>query len=39
LARVPEFALAETYDFSHDINAPIRIGPQTQDVIYVLRKK
>ena len=39
LARVESFELVETYDFAYDINDPIRVGRQTEDVVYVLRKK
>ena len=39
LARVPEFEIAETYDFTYDIDDPIRIDERTEDVLYVLRKK
>ena len=39
LARVPEFEIAETYDFTYDIDDPIQIDERTEDVLYVLRKK
>ena len=39
LAHVPEFEVAETYDFTYEIEEPIEVGPQTEDVLYVLRKK
>jgi len=39
LARVEAFELVETYDFAYDIDDPIRVGRQTEDVVYVLRKK
>ena len=38
LASVPELELAETYDFAYDIDRPVKIGPRTEDVVYVLRK-
>ncbi|MBW3542159.1 MAG: class I SAM-dependent methyltransferase [Planctomycetes bacterium] len=38
-ARVPELEVAEVYDFSYDIEDPIDIGPETEDVIYVLRRR
>ena len=39
LASVPEFEITQVYDFGYDIEAPIKIGPTTEDVVYVLRKK
>ncbi len=38
LAKVPELELVETYDFVYDINDPIVVGPETEDVVFVLRK-
>ena len=39
LRRVPEFELAATYDFAYDIDRPIRVTAETEDVVYVLRKR
>ena len=39
LAKVPEFEIAETYDFAYEIDEPIKIEPTTEDVVYVLRKR
>ncbi|HID23957.1 MAG TPA: class I SAM-dependent methyltransferase [Planctomycetaceae bacterium] len=39
LARIPALELVETYDFAYDINDPIVIGPATEDVVFVLRKR
>ncbi len=39
LGKVPGFELAETYDFAYEIDHPIEIGRETEDVVYVLRKK
>jgi len=39
LARVPELEVVATYDFCYEIDAPIDIGPDTEDVVYVLRKR
>lgn len=39
LARVPELELAETYDFTYEIDAPVEITPQTEDVVFVLVKR
>ncbi len=36
---VPDLELVETYDFAYDIMEPIRIGAETEDVVYLLRKK
>jgi SAM-dependent methyltransferase len=38
VARVDQFEVAETYDFAYDIENPVSIGPETEDVVYVLRK-
>lgn len=39
LRSVPEFEVAATYDFWHDFDRPIDVGPATEDVIFVLRKR
>jgi len=39
LARVPELETAETYDFAYDIECAIKPTKQTEDVVFVLRKK
>ncbi|QDT01111.1 class I SAM-dependent methyltransferase [Adhaeretor mobilis] len=38
LASVPELEIAAVYDFSYDIGRPVEIGPDTEDVVFVLRK-
>lgn len=38
LKKVPELSIAETYDFSYNINQPCTVDATTEDVIYVLRK-
>lgn len=38
LASVPEWECVETYDFAYDIAEPVEIGPETEDVIYILRR-
>jgi hypothetical protein len=38
LNRVPELEHIETYDFCYDIDGPIEIGKETEDVVLVLRK-
>jgi SAM-dependent methyltransferase len=39
LASVPEFEVIETYDFTYDIDEPAVIEAETEDVVFVLRKK
>lgn len=38
MQKVPQLEIVETYDFAYDINKPIRIKPETEDVVFVLRK-
>lgn len=38
--KVPAFEVVdETYDFCYDVNDPITVDEQTEDVVYILRKK
>lgn len=39
LAGTPDLEVVETYDFVYDIEQPVAVGPETEDVVYVLRKK
>lgn len=39
LSDIAEFEITAVYDFSYDINCPIQLSPQTEDVVYVLRKR
>jgi cyclopropane fatty-acyl-phospholipid synthase-like methyltransferase len=39
MKKVPEFEIAEVYDFAYDINQPLKITPNTEDVVFILRKK
>lgn len=39
LAKVPEFEWVETYDFCYEIGHPISIGPETEDIVLILRKR
>lgn len=39
LVSVPAFEVVETYDFRYDIDEPITIDPETEDVVFVLRKR
>lgn len=38
LEKVGEFEITAVYDFGYDIHHPIEIGPESEDVVYVLRK-
>ena len=38
-SKVPELEIVEIYDFAYDINDPVTISPQTEDVVFVLQKK
>lgn len=37
--KVPQFEPVATYDFGYDILNPITVGPETQDVVYILRRR
>ena len=39
LGTVPELEVAATYDFAYEIENPLPVGPDTEDVVYVLRKR
>jgi SAM-dependent methyltransferase len=39
LRSVPAWEVAETYDFSYRTSHPITIRPDTEDVVFVLRKR
>ena len=39
LKKVPELEVLETYDFGYDIDDPVPIEPDTEDVVFVLRKR
>ena len=39
LRRVADLELVETHDFAYELNRPIDVDKQTEDVVYVLRKK
>ena len=38
IEKVPEFEIEEVYDFGYDIDEPIEIDAETEDVVYVLKK-
>lgn len=37
--RTGVFEIEATYDFHYRLNAPIEIGPRTEDVVYILKKR
>jgi SAM-dependent methyltransferase len=37
--RTKDLELVETFDFGYDIKQPVEVDKQTEDVVYVLRKK
>lgn len=39
IKKVPDFELIETYDFAYEIDDPIVVDDDTEDVVYILRKK
>ena len=39
LNKVPDWEVVETYDFAYRITDPVKIGPETEDVVYILRKR
>ncbi|MCO6045795.1 methyltransferase domain-containing protein [Aeoliella sp. ICT_H6.2] len=39
LSSVPSLEVLETYDFAYNIDRPVKIGAETEDVVYILRKK
>jgi len=39
LAGIAEFELTAVYDFGYDVDNPIKVDAQTEDVVYILRKR
>jgi SAM-dependent methyltransferase len=39
LRRVPEFQVTETYDFCYEIDQPVEIEAETEDVVFVLQRR
>ena len=39
LGGIADFEVTAVYDFGYDISRPLEIGPETEDVVYVLRKR
>ena len=36
--RAENFEVLQTFDFAYLVDAPIEVGPATEDVVFVLRK-
>jgi SAM-dependent methyltransferase len=39
LRRVPDFELVACHDFHYEIDHPFEVGPDSEDVVYVLRRR
>jgi SAM-dependent methyltransferase len=39
LKKVPEWKIEETYDFGYDIQEPIEIDAETEDIVYILKRQ
>jgi SAM-dependent methyltransferase len=39
IASVPDWEIAETYDFAYEIDQPIQVDAKTEDVVYILRRQ
>lgn len=39
LEKAPEFEVVTTYDFAYNLDEPIEVDGDTEDVVYVLRKR
>jgi hypothetical protein len=39
LGEVPELVIQQTYDFGYDLQNPVAVHAETQDVVYVLQKR
>ena len=39
LNKTPQLEVAATYDFRYETSHPILIGSETEDVVYILRKR
>lgn len=39
LAGVPELETAETFDFAYDLEQPVRVDGQSEDTVFVLRRR
>ena len=38
LRKVPEFEIASVHDFAYEIDYEVKIGPTTEDVVFILRR-
>jgi len=38
LKKVPDWSIEETYDFQYDIDEPIEIDSETEDIVYILKR-
>jgi hypothetical protein len=38
IAGIPKLEIAAVYDFTYDFKDPIRVGRETEDAVFVLRK-
>ena len=39
IQRVGGLQIVATYDFAYDLDAAIEVGPETEDVVYVLIRR
>jgi SAM-dependent methyltransferase len=39
LGELPEFQVADTFDFRYRLDHPTELGPDTQDVVFILKKR
>jgi hypothetical protein len=38
IKKVPEWIIEEAYDFRYDIDEPIEIDANTEDIVYILKR-
>ena len=39
LRRIDALEVIETYDFAYELDDPVKVGPETEDVVYILRRR
>lgn len=39
MREVPEWKILATFDFRYDLKQPIEVGPENEDVVYVLKRR
>ncbi|TWT90956.1 dTDP-3-amino-3,4,6-trideoxy-alpha-D-glucopyranose [Pseudobythopirellula maris] len=39
IAKVPALEAVATYDFAYDIDKPVSVDPETEDVVFILKKQ